>query len=110
MKRIPRMQPESELQPPIWPVGATRVATGPLDFHLAELESYGLGIVVRDLRLRGAPIPEPLRRLYCLSCGRAVAHEPPVPGWWICAQSCNRAGEEMMGDFASGSGEPESAQ
>ena len=77
------------LQTSAIPNRAARAATGPLDLHLAELEWFGLGIIVRDLRVRGAAMQEPLRRLYCLSCGRAVAHEPPIPGWWICGRGCN---------------------
>ena len=71
------------------PFRAARAPMGPLGFHLGELEWYGLGVIVRVLRVPGAPIQEPLRRLYCLSCGKAVAHEPLVAEWWICARGCN---------------------
>jgi len=90
----PRAVPESAVDLPTVRTSAianraARAATGPLDLHLGELEWFGLGIIVRDLRMRGAAMQEPLRRLYCLSCGRAVAHEPPNPGWWICGRGCN---------------------
>jgi hypothetical protein len=84
------------------PNRAARAAAGPLDLHLPELEWFGLGIIVRDLRVRGAALQEPLRRLYCLSCGRAVAHEPSIPEWWICGRGCNeRSGAAPSGEVTS---------
>jgi hypothetical protein len=88
-----RTVPESGVDPrsggAAMPFRAAHASTGPLGFHLGELEWYGLGVIVRFLRIPGAAMQEPLRRLYCLCCGRAVAHEPLIPEWWICAQGCN---------------------
>lgn len=89
-----RAVPESGVDPSSVPAFAMKVraahaAIGPLGFHLAELEGYGLGVIVRVLRVPGAPLQEPLRRLYCLSCGKAVAREPLIAEWWICARGCN---------------------
>ena len=63
--------------------------TGPQGFSISELGRYGLGVIVRVLRFPGRPLLEPLRRLYCLPCGSAVAHEPLIAEWWICGRGCN---------------------
>lgn len=91
-----RAVPEPLVGPPIEATcamqsRAARAATGPGSFRLAELDRYGLGVIVRILRVPGTPVQEPLRRLYCLSCGRAVAHEPLIAEWWICTRGCNGA-------------------
>jgi len=65
---------------------------GPQDLTEAELGVFGLGVVVRMLRVAGAAAGAPLRRVYCLLCGIAIDHAPRAAGWWFCRNECN-AGE-----------------
>ncbi len=68
---------------------SSRPAAGPQDLTTGELGRYGLGVVVRQLRLVDAAALQPLSRVYCLGCGRAVEHESRVQGWWFCLNACN---------------------
>ena len=59
-----------------------------------ELGVFGLGVVVRMLRVAGVAAAAPLRRVYCQLCGVAIAHEPGADGWWFCRNECNARGSK----------------
>ena len=67
-------------------------SAGPQDLTEVELGLFGLGVIVRVLRVAGAPLVAPLRRVYCLLCGIAIDHEPRAAGWWFCRNECNARG------------------
>jgi hypothetical protein len=73
-------------------VRSVPTAAGPQDLSEVELGVFGLGVVVRMLRVAGAAAAAPLRRVYCLFCGIAVDHEPAAAGWWFCRNECNARG------------------
>ncbi len=66
-------------------------SAGPQDLSEVGLGVFGLGVVVRLLRVAGVP-DAALRRVYCLFCGIAVDHEPAAAGWWFCRNECNARG------------------
>ncbi len=70
----------------------TRISAGPEDLTEVGLGVFGLGVVVQVLRVAGVPDAAPLRRVYCLLCGIAIAHEPGADGWWFCRNECNARG------------------
>jgi hypothetical protein len=63
--------------------------TGPNGLTNGDLTPYGLGAVVRDIRVAKSAPPDILTRLYCLLCGIAIDHHSLVADWWICGQGCN---------------------
>ena len=69
------------------------MATGPGNHTAGELGRYGLGVVVRALRVPGSPASDALLRVYCIPCGLAISHDPPLSEWWICARGCNADGD-----------------
>jgi len=70
---------------------STEFSAGPQDLTDAELGRFGLGVVIRKLPRTGALLARVLQRVYCLFCGRAVAHELRPAGWWFCGNACNSA-------------------
>lgn len=68
---------------------STPAPTGPQDLSRGELERFGLGVVVRHLRVQDAPLMPQLSRVYCLFCGIAIDHEQRAHGWWFCRNECN---------------------
>jgi hypothetical protein len=73
-------------------VNATPISAGPRNLSQVELGVFGLGVVVRMLRVAGAAAAAPLLRVYCQLCGIAIDHEPRAAGWWFCRNECNAPG------------------
>lgn len=80
--RHPRPQRSQPAQP------STSKSLGRRELSVGDLEALGLGVTVRPYTDRSN---EPVRRVYCLSCGVQIddASRGQGDGWAHCPQGCS---------------------
>ena len=67
---------------------------GPRDLSSGEIERFGLGRLVRNIKAVGT-----VTRLYCLRCGSQISlegREADPERWWTCVRGCNTRFANLM--------------